>query len=86
MYVAFSWVASAYIAGLYFFMAAIIGWSWTYFYLNGMGTLHEPLGITIVVVSMGMIVTGWSVRVMYDKFYHANQVNNLGSGMRCINL
>ena len=41
---------------------------------HGAGTLNEPLGITLVVVLFGMTVIAWSVRVMYSKFYHANQL------------
>jgi RNA polymerase subunit RPABC4/transcription elongation factor Spt4 len=36
--------------------------------------LHEPLGITLVVVFMGMTVIAFSVKVMYNKFYHVNQL------------
>lgn len=72
-----SWVASAYIAGLYFFMSGVIGWSWTYFYIRDKvspGTFSEPVGITLVVLCMGMLVTGVSVRVLYDNFFHINQL------------
>jgi len=68
-------VVTAYLLGLFFFMLSIIGWSWSYFFVQGNEEMGEAIGITLCVLVVGIGVTARLLRGMFVAFYHGDQLS-----------